>query len=151
MKSKYFFLKLSIPFALLYWFADSAVHYFIYGEFEFEFIPSDFDELWMRCVIFILLVSFGAFADYYTNKILQKDKEKNEVYATMLHATQHILNNFLQSMLLFRHVAEKSKDIDPEILKLYDQTIDDAAAQVENLKDIQDPSKDSIEERFIPK
>lgn len=150
MKKKHFFLRLSIPFALSFWLFDSVIHYFGYGEFEFELIPSDFNELWMRCIILILLVAFGFFADYHTNKLSKKDVEKYDVYIAMLCATHHILNNFLNNMVLFRNEAEDSKDFDRDILKLYGQVIDDTITQIEKLENIQEPNKENIEERYKP-
>jgi hypothetical protein len=140
----------SISVALSYWLLDSAIHYFVYGESEFELIPSDFNEMWMRSIILILLIAFGIFTDYHTNKIIEKDLQKHDVYTTMLDATQHILNNFLQNMVYFRYLAEKSGDIGQETLELYDKTIIDTADQVNNLKNIQNPSKKTITERFLP-
>jgi hypothetical protein len=136
MKKKHFFLKFSIPLALAYWFFDSAVHYLAYGELEFEFIPSDFNEFWMRTVIFILLLAFGVFADYHTNKIVEKDAEKHDVYMAMLGVTRHILSNFLKNILLFRSDTEDSKDFNMEILKIYDQVMDDTITQIRNLEGI---------------
>ncbi len=136
MKKKHFFLKFSILLALAYWFFDSVVHHLGYGESEFEIIPSDFDELWMRCVIFILLLAFGAFADYHTNKIIEKDAEKHDVYMAMLGVTRHILNNFSNRIALFRSETEDSKAFNIDILKIYDQVMDDTIAQIKNLEDI---------------
>lgn len=151
MKNKYFFFKVSILFALSYWMFDSLIHYLVYGEFEFELIPSDSNEIWMRCMIFILLVAFGLFSDYHTNKIIKKDLEKQDVYIAMFGATKHILNNFLQGMKLFREIAKDSKDIDENVLKLYDSTINNAVEQINNLDDIKDPNKETIEQRYLPK
>ena len=150
MNSRHFFLKVAIAVALLYWLLDSTVHYFAYGESEFELMPSDFNEMWMRSVILILLIAFGIFADYHTRRIIEKDLQKHDVYAAMLDATQHILNNFLQNMVYFRYLAEKSSDMGQETIELYDRTIIDTADQVNNLKNIQDPSKEKIIERFLP-
>lgn len=105
----------------------------------------------MRCIIVILLVVFGIFADYHMNKIIKKDIEKHDVYISMLNATKHILNNFLQSMKLIQSVAEGSGNIDKKILNLYDQTIDSTIKQIKNLEDIKEPSKEAIEKRFLPK
>lgn len=136
MKKKYFFLKFSIPLALAYWFLDSIVHYFGYGELKFEIIPSDFDELWTRSVIFILLLAFGVFADYHTNKMIEKDVEKHDVYMAMLGVTRHILSNFSNKIVLFRNETEDSKAFNIDILKIYDQVMDDTIAQIKNLEDI---------------
>ena len=148
MKNKYFFLKCSIPFALSYWLFDSVIHYFIYNEFEFEIIPSDINELSMRCIIFILLIVFGLFSDYYMNKLIEKDVEKFEVYGAMLSATNHILNNFLNNMLFFRDAAIESKDFNKDLLKLYDKVIEDTIKQINNLDNLQAPTKGNIEERY---
>jgi hypothetical protein len=152
MNSRHFFLKVAVAVAVAvsYWLLDSIVHYFGYGESEFELIPSDFNEMWMRSVILILLIAFGIFADYHTHRIIEKDLQKHDVYAAMLDATQHILNNFLQNMVYFRYLAEKSSDIGQETIELYDQTIIDTANQVNNLKNIQNPTRESIRERFLP-
>ena len=151
MSSKHYFLKIAAPFALSYWFFDSAIHFFIYGEMEFELIPSDFNELWMRAAIFIMLVSFGFFADRHTNQIIEKDNEKFEVYESMLGATQHILNNFLQSIVLYNELAAKRNDMDEKTKALFERAILSTTDQIESLKDIEKPSKETIEERFLPK
>ncbi len=136
MKKKHFFLKISVPLALAYWFFDSIVHYLGYGELEFEIIPSDFNEFWMRSIIFILLLAFGVFADYHTNKIIKKDAEKHDVYMAMLGVTRHILSNFLNKIVLFRSETEDNKAFDIDILKIFDQVMNDTIAQIKNLEDI---------------
>jgi hypothetical protein len=151
MKTKHFFLKCSIPIALSYWFFDSVVHYLGYGELEFEIIPSDINEFWMRSVIFILLVAFGVFADYHTNKIIKKDVEKYDVYMAMLGATRFILHHFLNNIISFRSEAENSKDFNRDILEIYDQVIDDTIAKIKNLEDIKEPSKKTIEDKYRQK
>jgi hypothetical protein len=43
--------------------------------------------------------------------------EKLKVYRSMLKAMNHILNNFLHKMLLFKLTAEETEGFDPEVLK----------------------------------
>ena len=50
---------LSIVLAFAFWLADSCVHYFLYREPTFQLIPQDINELWMRIVIFLLILSLG--------------------------------------------------------------------------------------------
>ncbi|MES0327146.1 MAG: ATP-binding protein [Gammaproteobacteria bacterium] len=71
IKKKNYFLKIAIPLALLYWLLDSLIHYFWYGELEFEIIPSGTNELWMRSSIFVLLAAFGLFADNQSRKSIK--------------------------------------------------------------------------------
>ena len=68
----------------------------------------------------------------------------------MLDAMQHILNNFLQGMIYFRYLVEKNDDIDQETMEIYDRNITDTANRVNNLKNIQNPTRETIRERFLP-
>jgi len=74
---KYYFIKLAILLALGSWIFDSMIHYFLYGESEFEIIPSDHNDLWMRSSLFILLTFFGFFADITSSKIIRINDIKN--------------------------------------------------------------------------
>ena len=78
IKNSHYFLKFAVPVALAFWFLDSAIHYFWYNELEFEIIPSDINELWMRTSIFILLAAFGLFADYTSRKIIKNNNINNQ-------------------------------------------------------------------------
>ena len=151
MKSNHYLLKLSLLFASSYWIFESVIHYFVFGDFEFEVIPRDINELWMRTTIVFLLIAFGFFADYHVNKLHHKDVEKHGVYRSMLNATNHILNNFLNNMILFRTEAEKSNDFDKKLLKMYDQVIRDTTDQIKSLDNIQEPNKEIIDETYKPK
>ena len=145
MRKKNLFTAISISIAFLFWFFDAIVHYFVYGETAFEVLPSDLNELWMRCVIVVLIVAFGVFADRRTGL------EKVDVYLAMLGATNHILRNHLQTMILFRAEAENSKDFDKDVLKQFDQIIDETVERIRNLDNIQEPNKSNIEDRYRPK
>lgn len=145
MKKKYQFTAITVSIAILFWFSDSLVHYYVYGEQVFELYPSDLNELWMRLAIVVLIVAFGVFIDYRTRL------DNVAVYQAMLSATNHILRNYLQRMIIFREEAENSKDFNQDVLKLYDQMIDETLTQIRNLENIQEPNKTSIEERYLPK
>ena len=144
MRKKYYTL-ISISIAILFWFFDSFIHHIGYGEQAFEIIPSDSNELWMRCVIVVLIVAFGVFADHRTGH------DKTDIYMAMLNATNHILKNHLQNMLVFRNAAENCKDFDKDLLNEYDQMIDKTVREIKNLENIQEPSKANIEDRYLPK
>ena len=131
--------------AIVFWFIESAVHYFIFGEPSFEVFPSEVDEIWMRSVIVVLIVTVGVLADRLNKS------DRLEVYRGMLGATHHILNNFLQKMMQIRQAAEESEDFDKDVLDLFDQIIDDTTAQIDQLDNISNPSKSAIEDRYLPK
>jgi hypothetical protein len=142
---------IAILLALSFWFFDSSVHYFVYGEAEFELIPTDFNELWMRCAVVILIVGFGVFADYHVNRVKNMEAEKYAVYTAMLDASDHILRNFLTKMKLFRIKLEKTGGFDNDALEQQNAMIDAAVRQLENLKKIHAPSKSTIEEKYKPR
>jgi len=124
--------------AFMFWFLDASIHYFVYDEPQFEFIPDDFNELWMRAVIVLLVILFGIYADSSTRKLLIKEKqlEATRIYDSMIYASQHILNNLLNQMQLFKMEALKSNDFDREIIKLYDNAIDEATNLIQRLSQV---------------
>lgn len=143
-KIKYSIITFVIAFA--FWFFDSSIHYFIYNESQFEFIPDDFNELWMRIVIVLLLAFFGIYADSSIRKLVIKEKQLEGilVYESMRDASQHILNNLLQQMQLFKLEALKSDDFDKEILKLYDNAIEEATDLVQRLSQVEHITSENI-------
>lgn len=149
--NNHLYKSLGFLIACFYWLGDSSIHKFVYREKHFEFIPSEFNELWMRIAIFFLVVLLGSYADYHTQKIMQKEEEKIKVFRTTVDASHHILNNFLQKMMLFRMAAEKSLDFDKSKLALYDQIIIDTAKQIKKLDAITHISEETIKDTVYPK
>ena len=145
---KHYYLFVSCVISLTFWFFDSIVHNVIYEEFRFEVIPSDFNELWMRTLIVILLVTFGKFADYKSRIIAKKEEEKQEIYEAMLRANHHILNNFLNNMLFFYHEAADSKKFNSQTIDLLDAVIEEAKERIRLMDNIHQPNKNAIEERY---
>jgi len=144
--NNHLYKALAFLIACFYWFADSSIHKYLYGEEHFEFIPSEFNELWMRTAIFVLLIVLGIYADHHTRKIIQKEKEKTRVFLATVSASHHILNNFLNKMHLFKFEAERSSDFDKNILTLYDHVIQDTAEQIKKLESITNISEESIKD-----
>lgn len=142
---------IAILLALAYWLFDSTLHYAVYGEAVFEIIPADTNELWMRSTILVLIIGFGMFADHHVNKLRKMEAEKHEIYIAMLDANHHILNNLLNNMLLFRLEAKKHAAFDNEIIRLFDQAIEETGRQIKSLENIRQPSRKIIEERYRPK
>lgn len=143
-QKKYTILSLSV--AILFWFTDTFIHYFIYGEPDLEFIPEDFNELWMRTFIIVLMIAFGIYIDRSIHKLLNKEKqlEATRIYKSMVFATHHILNNLLNQMQLVKLEASNSKDFDPQIIKLYDETINEAQNLIHKLSDVENITDKNI-------
>ena len=79
IKRRHSFFILAIPVAIMSWFFDSFIHYFWYGELEFEIIPSDANDLWMRSTIFLLLAAFGLFADFKSRTSIAESIKKHQL------------------------------------------------------------------------
>ena len=134
MKKK-MFTVVAILLALVFWFFDASVHYFIYNEPQFELVPNDINELWMRAVIVSLIILFGVFSDHFTQKIMhrQKQLEVAHIFGSLIHANRDVLDNLLKQMKLFRMEAQKSQDFDRDVIKYYDNAIEQASDLVVTL------------------
>jgi len=132
--------------AVIYWILDSSIHHFGYSESVLEIIPHDFNELWMRIVIVVLIVLFGVFADHFSARLVRKEKqiEALKIYYSMRRASHHVLNNLLNQLQLFKMEALKSKDFDPEILKRFDTVVNEAGGLIEKLSSLDDITKENI-------
>ena len=73
MKNRIFSIG-GILISILFWILESSVHYLMFDEEKFEFIPSDVNELWMRLIIVFLIVSFSFFADFKSNRLKESKK-----------------------------------------------------------------------------
>lgn len=150
---KYKFTVTVLLIAIVFWFFDSAIHYFIYKEPQFELMPDDFNELWMRIVIILLLILFGMYADYFSRKMLNKEKqlEAFRIYKSMINATHHVLNNHLQQMKYFKIEALKCRDFDKEIIEEFDNAIADTSGLINKLSQIENITEENIWASVAPK
>ena len=145
------FTVLGIVLALFYWFAESVIHRFVYAEEFFEVVPSDLNELLMRLLIIVLIVSFGLFADNRARKIRDSEQDKHAVFIATVRSTQHILNNLLNQLQLVFFDLEKEHCLESETRTLLEKSIREGKEQVERLSAVSDISSESIEESVRPR
>lgn len=145
MKGKRYTIA-AVLIATIFWFFDSLVHYFLYGESQFEFIPDDFNELWMRLIIVILLLILGIYADLSARRLIIKEKqlEAARVYKSMVQASRHILNNLLNQTQIIKIEALRCSDFDKEFVKHFDSAFDEAKFLIEKLSEVEDLSGENI-------
>ena len=145
MKKKLFTIAAFLM-AVVFWFFDSFIHHFLYKEPEFHIIPDDFNELWMRAVIVLLIMLFGIFSDYFTNRIMLKEKQLEvvHVYNAVIYASRGILNNLLNQMQLFKIEALKSNDFDRDVINLYDNAIKETSELIDTLTRVEALSEENI-------
>lgn len=85
-------IRLSIVLALAFWLLDSCIHYFLYREPTFQIIPQDSNELWMRVLICLLIVSLGVtIARSRTTRRLEADASAHGSDANVTLVRLHML------------------------------------------------------------
>lgn len=75
-KEKPKYLLLGLGLAVSYWLFDSSVHYLAFHDAQLEFFPTDLNELWMRSLVVLLIVAFGAYAEYSVRRLQRLSAEK---------------------------------------------------------------------------
>lgn len=77
--------------------------------------------------------------------------ERQKTFRAMMESMQHILNNFLNQLGLFRLTAEETPEFDPAVLQLFDQVIDQTSDQIKTLGEISSFDEETIIETIRPK
>lgn len=116
---RYQYILYSFLFAMLFWIVESAFHSKVLEDVIFSINPHDQDDFWMRALIIILILGYGYFIQAKIDKERLLKKYTVEVYKAMIKAIDHILNNFLQNMFVFKLDADNSTDFYENIQKLY--------------------------------
>ncbi len=93
----------------------------------------------LMLVLIFCIAIFGWYIVYSAKRKLVKEKqlEAINIYNSMLKANQHILNNLLNQMILFKIEAENCQDFNPEILILMDKSLDEASDLLKNLSEVE--------------
>jgi signal transduction histidine kinase len=79
------------------------------------------------------------------------EKEKQEIYESMTSAAQHVLNNLLNQLQLFKMAADSSHDFDRSILELYDGVTAEAIELIARLSSVTDLNHQNILASVAPK
>lgn len=138
----------AIILSIAFWLFDSGMHRYLYSEENFEFIPSDVDELWMRSLIVLLIIAIGMYADNHIKtlheKEREKEREKHAIFNATLKSTNHILNNLLNQMQYFKIKSDDSNFLDDEDNALYEQSIREGEALVKKLSAVEELTVENI-------
>lgn len=108
----------------------------------------EIDEIILPVLVFIIFITFYLFKQNKSNSVR---KEKIEIYKAMMSSSHHIINNFLNQIQLLKLTAEELPDFDPEVLKLYEQTVNDTKKQLSDLNNIKEIDAKTIIESVFPK
>lgn len=78
------------------------------------------------------------------NKDRKAEQEKIKIYKAMVQASDHVLKNCLNQMLLIRYEAEEMPDFDPKTIEIFDQSMHEAMNQLKSLGNLDDVDEDKI-------
>ena len=120
-----------------------ALHVWIYRLEAYEV-----DELIIPAFI---VLSFSFYERIRNARRKFAERQQRETFLAAMKSTQHVLNNFLNQMELFRIVAEETPDFDPKALELYEKLITDTTEQIKALGEVTEYDADSIWESVKPK
>lgn len=111
-KPKYLWLGLGL--AVAYWLFDSSVHYLAFHDSQFELIPGEFNELWMRSLIVLLLAAFGLYTELSVRRLQRLHAEKAHLEMDLEDALKIILGGDMAICSQCRKVcASKTLRDDP--------------------------------------
>lgn len=148
IKYQHRFKTIGLFFSVIYWFSDSIIHYFVFGEANFEWMPSDANVLWMRSLIVFLVFATSSYADHYTYMLQKKEQEKRILFAETVRASHHILNNLLNQMSYYKLLAEESHDFNQAELEKFDHMMSDAKAQILALERIESLTEEHFQKLY---
>ena len=120
-----------------------ALHVWLYRLEAYEI-----DELLIPAFV---VLSFSFYEHIRNARRRFAEKRQRETFRAAIKSTQHVLNNFLNQMELFRMTAEETPDFDPQTLELYDKVIAEATEQIKALGEVTEYDADSIWESVKPK
>jgi hypothetical protein len=130
-------LIISVIFAVVSWLGESLVNFTIleHGQ-PFELIPNDTNEVWLRVVIFFLIVAFGLFAQSQLNKKMNVKEEKMRTLKATMNTIEDRIGNALAGIKLVLGDAEKRKLVDQETYQITAVLVDEALEDIRRLSSV---------------
>ena len=112
---KYSMVYLGIAFAVSFWLIETLAHSLIFdkGSFSQHLIPNDLNELWMRSLMFLLIIVFGIYANFQIVYIEKINKEKEEIQKGLEEALTKTLSGFITICANCKKIQKE--DSNPEI------------------------------------
>lgn len=93
--------------------------------------------------LFIVLTSLVADLLRFKKNRSVKEAEQ-DIYKAMVQASDHVLKNCLNQMLIIKYAAEETPGFDPEALKSFDEIMKQAIDQLEALGEIENVDTEAI-------
>jgi hypothetical protein len=69
--------------AIAYWVLEGAMHRLFFGAERSEWVPGDWDEIWMRALICALFIALGAYTDLQMRWLTRAQRERAALQAKL--------------------------------------------------------------------
>jgi ABC-type multidrug transport system fused ATPase/permease subunit len=80
-----------------------------------------------------------------------REREKQKLFKATVRATQHILNNLINQMQLFKMEADRTQAFDERIKKLFMESLQEGQDLVSRLGRVSEITEDAISKSVAPK
>ncbi len=142
----------------LFGFVASLISFLCILVFEIEAFEALAHFLWLfedyevdEIVIPLFLFSIFVILNLIKNqKQHEVEVEKAKVYKAMLKSSQHVINNLLNEIQLFKIDAETTPDFPSETLSLFNDVTEEASQQMKALGSIENVDENSILQSIKP-
>ena len=83
--------------ASAWWLTEAAIHVVVFDEGPLgpQLLPENAHELWMRSLVFVMFVAFGAYANVIVNRINRARTEQRRLQESLEGALTKVLSGFL--------------------------------------------------------
>lgn len=112
---KYSIVITGIVLAVSFWIIETLAHSLIFdkGSFSHHLIPHDLNELWMRSLIFLMIIVFSIYANLQIIKIEKAKKEREEIQKKLENVLTKTLSGFITICAQCKKIQKE--DSNPEI------------------------------------
>ncbi|WP_035084903.1 hypothetical protein [Aquimarina latercula] len=100
--------------------------------------------------IWALVFLFFAILNIISFLIRKKESQKRKVYRSMLYANNHIIKNLLYQIQILRMEAKKDPNFDNQVIRMFDNSIEEAQILVDNLSKIKKIDSKDIYDSIKP-
>jgi len=90
---RWYFVAFGVGMAIFFWLLETVMHVFVFrlGSFSSQFLPlDDTNEMWMRSLICLLFIGFGAHIQSLTNRRLLLEEQREALIKDLERSLEEI-------------------------------------------------------------
>lgn len=129
---------ISLISAVIFWCGESLMHFAVLDHGKpFELIPSDFNELWMRAFISVLVVIFGLYVQRQVNIRQDVEEEKMRTLKATMNTVHDRVGNALSGITMILGDGANNNLVDEETYRRVSAVIDETFEDLRKLSTIE--------------